>query len=218
MKPVFGLVGAGGFAREVMPLIQHSHIKELYEEIFFVESNPKATEVNGIRVLSENAFLKLEKEKSFNVAIGDSKTRNEICERLINCGAELVSIHADNSTFYNNNDIGIGSIFCANTTVTSNVKVGKGFHANIYSYVAHDCVIGDYVTFAPRVHCNGNVHIHDHAYVGTGAIIRQGTLDKPLTIGQGAIIGMGAVVTKSVPAGVTVIGNPARDINSRLPG
>jgi acetyltransferase-like isoleucine patch superfamily enzyme len=31
-----------------------------------------------------------------------------------------------------------------------------------------------------------------------------------LTIGDDAIVGAGAVVTKNVPPGVTVIGNPAR--------
>jgi len=61
-----------------------------------------------------------------------------------------------------------------------------------------------------RGKCNGNVVIEDHAYIGTGAVLRQGTPDKPLVIGRGAIVGMGAVVTKDVPAGTTVVGNPAR--------
>ena len=68
-------------------------------------------------------------------------------------------------------------------------------------------MIGDYVTFAPRVSCNGNVTIGDGTYVGTGAILRQG-----ITVGANATIGMGAVVTKDIAAGTTVIGNPARVI------
>ena len=72
-------------------------------------------------------------------------------------------------------DIGEGSLLCPFTCLTSNIKIGKFFHANIYSYVAHDCIIGDYVTFAPGVKCNGNIHIEDHAYIGTGAVIKQGT-------------------------------------------
>jgi acetyltransferase-like isoleucine patch superfamily enzyme len=84
-------------------------------------------------------------------------------------------------------------------------------HANIYSYVAHDCRIGDFVTFAPRACCNGNVVIEDHAYIGTGAVIRQGRPGRSLVIGRGVVVvGMGAVVTRDVPPGVTVVGNPAR--------
>ena len=70
-------------------------------------------------------------------------------------------------------------------------------------------MIGDYVTFAPGVKCNGNVVIEDHAYIGAGAIIKQGRNNRPLVIGKGAIVGAGAVVLKNVPAGVTVVGNPA---------
>ena len=106
--------------------------------------------------------------------------------------------------------IGPGAILCPFVTLTSNIQIGQHFHANLYSYVEHDCVIGNFVTFAPGVKCNGNVHIEDHAYIGTGAVIKQGKPGAPLVIGKGAVVGMGAVVTKSVPAGATVVGNPAR--------
>ena len=108
--------------------------------------------------------------------------------------------------------IGEGALLCPFVTLTSNIRIGRYFHANIYSYVAHDCVIGDFVTFAPAVKCNGNVVIEDHAYIGTGAVIKQGKPGEPLVIGRGAIIGMGAVVTKSVAPGMTVVGNPARPL------
>jgi acetyltransferase-like isoleucine patch superfamily enzyme len=82
--------------------------------------------------------------------------------------------------------------------------------ANLYSYVEHDSLICDYVTFAPRVICNGNVHTEDHVYIGAGAVIKQGLPGAPLVIGRRAVIGMGAVVTKSLAPGVTVVGNPTR--------
>lgn len=46
-------------------------------------------------------------------------------------------------------------------------------------------------------------------------MIKQGTPEKPLVIGKGAIVGMGAVVTKSVAAGTTVVGNPARILEKK---
>jgi sugar O-acyltransferase (sialic acid O-acetyltransferase NeuD family) len=108
--------------------------------------------------------------------------------------------------------IGEGAIFSPFSVLTSNIKIGRHFHCNIQSYVEHDCVIGDFVTFAPGVRCNGNVHIGDGAYIGSGAVIKQGTAEKPLTIGENAIIGMGAVVTRNVPANSVMVGNPARPL------
>ena len=49
------------------------------------------------------------------------------------------------------------------------------------------------------------VVIEDDAWIGIGAIILKG-----VRIGQGARVGAGAVVTRDVPAGTTVLGNPAQ--------
>lgn len=57
--------------------------------------------------------------------------------------------------------LGEGAVFSPFVTLTSNIRIGRHFHANLYSYVEHDCVVGDFVTFAPGVHCNGNVVIED---------------------------------------------------------
>lgn len=223
---VVGLVGAGGFGREVMPLVQEcaADLMTAHQasklDIFFVETDPTINCVNDVRLISEAEFLGLKCEKKlFNIAIANSAVRERLAHHYMSNGVQPVSFTSRTSIQYCNNQIDIGGIICANTIITSNAIIGKFFHANIYSYVAHDCVVGDYVTFAPNVHCNGNVHIGDHAYLGTGAMIKEGSRAKPRVIGQGAIIGMGAVVTKDVPPYSTVVGNPARilDKNSDLP-
>ena len=150
--------------------------------------------------------------KAVVLAIAESKIREILNAKCRQNNLDILSVKAANSIALDRVELGEGSVLCHFTQLTSNIKIGKQFHANIYSYVAHDCVIGDYVTFAPKVQCNGNVRIENHAYIGTGAIIKQGTAAKPLVIGEGAIVGMGAVVTKSVAPGVTVIGNPARPL------
>jgi sugar O-acyltransferase (sialic acid O-acetyltransferase NeuD family) len=214
---VVGLYGTGGFGREVMPVLQEYMATRSQTEpdsdfhIFFVETEPKQAEVNGYPMLSEKDFFDLRCGKRlFNIAIGNSRVRERIALSCIERGAQPLTIRSLDSISYDRNTIGEGSILCAQTMLTSNAKVGRFFHGNIYSYVAHDCVVGDFVTFAPGVKCNGNVHIHDHAYIGTGAVIKQGTDSEPLVIGEGAVVGMGAVVTKNVPPFTTVVGNPAK--------
>lgn len=51
----------------------------------------------------------------------------------------------------------------------------------------------------------GKVVIGDYVYIGANSLIMPG-----VTIGNNALIAAGSVVTKSVPAGVVVAGNPAR--------
>jgi sugar O-acyltransferase (sialic acid O-acetyltransferase NeuD family) len=216
-KIVLGLYGAGGFGREVMPFLNEniSSIAKKYKEatckLFFVETDPKKKEINEYPVISEKNFYEIECiERLFNVAIADSAARERIANQCIAHGARPISIKSPHAIVYGDNEIGEGAILCANTIITSNVKIGKFFHSNFFSYVAHDCIIDDYVTFAPHVCCNGNVHIKNHAYIGAGAVIKQGSLNKPLVIGEYAVVGMGAVVTKDVPPFATVVGNPAK--------
>ena len=216
---IFGLFGTGGFARETMPLVVQC-ITEVAKKspnsvyrTYFVERDSERLSINGHPLISEKTFFEMEcREKYFNIAIADSSLRERIARSCIRNNVRPLSIFSSNATIYEGNEIGAGALLCAHTIITSNIRIGKFFHSNIYSYVAHDCVIGDYVTFAPNVNCNGNVHIHDHAYIGTGAIIKQGSPSKPLIIGEHAIVGMGAVVTKDVSPFTTVVGNPARPV------
>lgn len=210
---VYAIYGASGFGREVMPVARRmleasggrSH------ELVFVDDKPPGETLNGHRVLSYEAFITMPATKKFVcIAVANSLVRERISNRCLADGVQPFSVFAGNVELGDENAFSEGIVLCPFVTITSNTKIGKYFHANLYSYVAHDCVIGDYVTFAPGVKCNGNVVIEDHAYIGTGAVLRQGGVGEPLVIGRGAIVGMGAVVTKNVLPETTVTGVPAR--------
>jgi sugar O-acyltransferase (sialic acid O-acetyltransferase NeuD family) len=214
-RPLYGLFGPGGFGRPVMPiLIENVRSRHGGDaDIVFVQDEPVSTQINGVKIMGTEAFLtESRKTVYFNVALADSHARKAVCERFLAVGHQPVSIISSQANILGPAEIGVGAIICGFCTITTNVRIGDFFHANIYSYVEHDSVIGDYVTFAPRVGCNGNIAIRDMAYIGAGAVIRQGDASGPVVIGHGATVGMGAVVLNSVPDGDTVAGNPARSI------
>ncbi|MFK7837357.1 MAG: NeuD/PglB/VioB family sugar acetyltransferase [Sulfitobacter sp.] len=211
----FGLYSAGGFAREVRAsLVKTLSLQENEAfEIVYIDDDPSkvGTSIHGSQVVSYDWFQNLE-NKRLNVAFADPAIRKSKCTKAHEDGIEFFSLFAPTFIRGDNVRIGEGAIFANNTIVTADAVIGEHFHCNIYSYVAHDCQIGDYVTFAPRVSLNGRVVVQDNVYIGSDATILPGQSDTPLVIGAGAIIGAGAVVTKSVERGATVVGSPAKPL------
>ncbi|MDD5627246.1 MAG: acyltransferase [Patescibacteria group bacterium] len=112
--------------------------------------------------------------------------------------------------------------------IQNNVKIGRRCRIQSHSFICSgvtiekDVFIGHNVTFindkCPSVEnalkktwkCLPTL-VREKAVIGSGAIILGG-----ITIGKGAFIGAGSVVTKDIPAGVTVVGIPAKPLKDNL--
>ncbi|KRI40259.1 acetyltransferase, partial [Acinetobacter baumannii] len=168
MTTLYAIYGASGCGRSLMPVARQQLARngDASEIIFIDDALTEISLVNDHRAMNYQAFLnEFASEKYVQIAIANSRVREKIAQRLEVDGIQLWSICADNVIFMDEVQIAEGSALSPFVTITSNIKIGKCFHANLYSYVEHDCVIGDFVTFAPGVKCNGNIHIHDHAYI-----------------------------------------------------
>lgn len=214
---LYAVYGAGGCGRGIMPLAREQ-VRGLGvpdDRLVFIDDAMSGRQINGHHVLAYGEFLTTAaSERHVALAIASSTVRERLAARCAADGVRPWQVTANNVVMMDEVQLGEGALLCPFVTLTSNIRIGRYFHANLYSYVEHDCAIGDFVTFAPGVHCNGNVVIEDHAYIGTGAVLKQGQPGQPLVVGRGAVVGMGAVVTKSIAPGLTVVGNPARPINT----
>lgn len=99
-----------------------------------------------------------------------------------------------------------------------NLRLGRGVFIN-FGCIVLDVVaveIGDGTQVGPNVQLLAADHPRDAAARATGLEFgRPVRIGRDAWIGDGALVGAGAVVTRDVPAGVTVAGNPARPIASR---
>ena len=124
-------------------------------------------------------------------------------------------------------DVKIGTF----VEIQKGVKIGNRCKISSHTFICEgvtledDVFIGHNVTFTndryPRA-TNGNGRLQTDAdwdcirtLIKRGASIGSGTtLLCGITIGENAMIGAGSVVTKDVPPGAVVAGNPARVIRS----
>lgn len=195
-----GIIGAGGFGREVYWSLNPI---ERNNTVFFVDDEYWDDSDDKILPLSLFETNKYE----VVVAIADSYHRQRIVESLPKGTKYFTHIHPSAQIHGDDVEIGEGSIICAGTIITTNVKIGKHAHLNLITTIGHDCVIGNYFTTAPGVQISGNETIGNRVYFGTRSCMKQ-----KLTICDDVIIGMNAGITKSIAESGTYIGTPATKI------
>jgi len=131
-------------------------------------------------------------------------------------------------------EIGDGTKVGTFVEIQKNARIGRNCKISSHSFVCEgveiedDVFIGHNVTFIndrfPRATAPGGALQTEADWkvvptrVGRGASIgSSATILCGVTVGAGAIVGAGSVVTKDVPPGAVVAGNPARVLRKKAP-
>ena len=104
-------------------------------------------------------------------------------------------------------DVELGANVCVDCATFGSTIVKRGTKVDNLVQIAHNDVIGEDVLMSGQVGLAGSIQVGNRVTIGGQA----GIIDHA-TIGDDARIGGASVVTKSVPAGQTVWGYPAREI------
>jgi sugar O-acyltransferase (sialic acid O-acetyltransferase NeuD family) len=202
------VIGAGGHGREVLWLLRASGPE--IEPVGFLDDDEglQGRQVCELPVLGPiTASTVGDPRVAYAWGIGFPRLRRQLAERL--GSVSYFTARHPSVLLSEYVEIGEGSVICAGTILTSQVKVGRHVLINLHVTVSHDVVISDYCTLSPGVHLSGRVELGDGTCVGTGAVLLPG-----VKVGAWSVIGAGAVVTKDLPEGVVAVGIPARVVKS----
>lgn len=194
------LIGAGGFARELMAHMNTPNMVCFVDDCYWSENE------NNVLPLSEfNPY-----DYEVLVAIGDSEQRFNMVSKLPSETSYFSFIHESVKILGDDVIIDNGSVVCAGCILTTNVKIGKHAQLNLNTTIGHDCKIGDFFTTAPAVNLSGNCKIGNLVYLGTNCSVKQN-----ISITDNVIIGLNAGVVSNINIPGTYVGLPAKIINRR---
>jgi acetyltransferase EpsM len=138
-------------------------------------------------------------------AVGNSELRRQIVKRFLVVNSRWASVIDSSAQVSTAVCIGNGVVIMPGALINCGATLGDHCIVNTGAIIEHDVKVGAFVQVAPGVVIGGGAVLESGAYIGLGARVRD-----HVTVGAGAIVGMGAAVVSHVPAGVKVMGVPAR--------
>lgn len=203
------LLGAGGHARVVLDVLRlrgHRVIGVCAPEL------SAGSQWQGVVALGDDAALEsLDPGEVWLVngigPVPGTMARQRVQQAGSARGFRWLTLEHPSSIRATDASLADGVQLMAGAVVQPGCCLEVGVVVNTRATVDHDCRLGEQVFVGPGATLCGAVEACNGVFIGAGAIVLPG-----IRLDEGAIIGAGAVVTRSVKAGCTVVGNPARTI------
>ncbi len=201
------IVGAGGFGRELHAWArQHPDHGQAWSIAGFLDDNPAALAgfgdfapvrpLTGHRPAADEVFL---------CGLGLPPQKEQLVPPLLAAGARFLTFVHPRALVGERVRLGVGVVLCPGAIVSADVELGDFAMVNLHATIGHDARLGAWCTLSAHGDVTGRVQVADGVFMGSRVSIIPGR-----KVGARAVLGAGAVVIADVPAGVTVVGNPAR--------
>jgi sugar O-acyltransferase (sialic acid O-acetyltransferase NeuD family) len=208
------IVGAGGFGREVIDVIDAINAEAdapVWEVVGVVddapsEANLERLERRGTPFLGGTGEpLVWPNPVHYVVGIGSTRVRRTIADRYDAAHLRAATLVHPSVTQGFDVRIGEGTVICAGVRLTTNIDLGRHVHLNLNVTVGHDTTVRDFVSVNPLASISGDCLLEAGVLIGVAGVVLNG-----LTVRDGATVGGSACVVRDVPSGVVVKGVPAR--------
>lgn len=203
------IIGAGGFAKELVEIFQQKGATDNIAFYDDVNSNKNEMVFNRFTILRNETQVKLffqQNDSQFTIGIGNPTLRYKLYKKFIELGGLFTSVISPKASIGSFEiTIGTGCNILDGAIFSNCTEIGMGCIVYYNAMITHDCVLGNFVQIATGVSILGAVSIGDFVFVGANA-----TILPKLQIGKNAVIAAGAVITKNVPNYALMVGNPAR--------
>jgi sugar O-acyltransferase (sialic acid O-acetyltransferase NeuD family) len=201
------IVGAGGFGREMHAwAMQHPDQGRAWAVAGFLDDNPDALAAFGafapVRPLTGHRPAP---DEVFLCGLGLPAQKEKLVAPLRAAGATFLTFVHPRALVGERVRLGSGVVLCPGAIVSADVELGDFVMVNLQSTIGHDARVGAWSTLSAHCDVTGRVQLADRVFLGSRVSIIPGR-----RIGARAVLGAGAVVIADVPAGVTMVGNPAR--------
>ena len=203
------IIGAGALARQIFSVF-HNQVNF----IGFLDTPKTENEkIYGLPVQETPT-------ETMNVAIGvahPAYKRRLWKKYVIDKGCSPLTLKHPTAIISDTATFGQGCIFMPYSIVGAETKLGNAVHLAANALIGHNSTVGNFSTLYNFATISGHCIIKEDVIVFLNATVI--TSEKwrargKVTLGKGCIVGAGAVVTKSVTAGKTVIGVPAKEKKS----
>jgi sugar O-acyltransferase (sialic acid O-acetyltransferase NeuD family) len=201
------IVGAGGFAREVVRWAVDSWPSHIAKVAGFLADQPWQPKhlARQLPILADPRDFEPKADDGLLLAIGIPHVRRAVAEMLEHRGGRFLTLIHPTAIVAESAVIGHGSVVCPFTIVSDSCTVGRFTLMNSYSSLGHDASTGAFTVLSPYATLGGAASVADDVFLGMHAAIAPRK-----HVGCRSQVSANSVAMNDVPADSLVYGVPGR--------